>query len=367
MVSDKKSKVNRLPIFIYHSGSPSILGKGKDVFKDTEYLFKHTNQIKDEKFKKIIPFMYNGTMSRVTVAVNGGWYCKTNCCQSISQLAYGAKNTRSVFFIPHVGAMSIKKKIEYIKILEKLFSPKLRYLSTIDSPIFKNPLTKKEDRASINSSNATGLVSLPMIGIPSKNHLLVYSKATTSLDRLLHTQLLRPLYQTVTISVNHFDFGITDTSIYSSFEYYQPRLFLKLRKLFPELDDLFLFWLSHTIHGKQINSTYNACPYYLYKPNTTINSSATSILGMFSDTSLAPSNFSVPTSTIHDYLKGIFKPTGFTLTNGLSNCNGLVPLSLIGTRESYKLAILCIAYLHSLDHVFKAFNTTRSEFEKSFK
>ncbi len=198
-----------------------------------------------------------GGGSAAMAAVENGWYMKTGCCQSIVN---SGSNTRIVYYIPHVGAMSIKKKIAYIKELEKIFPRKLRYLGISNGPIVKHPLGfggGAEQRIQIGGTSE--VQTQPRSFVEAKKYIMVYGKvSTTGQDRLLLLQFLRPLYQTIQVN-GYLDSANRDNI---GFDYYQPRLYMRLKRWFPKLTPYQLLFLSFTMHGYGINQTY--FPYYNY-------------------------------------------------------------------------------------------------------
>src|SRR5882672_1163299 len=105
-----ESKISRFPL-IETTGARS----SSDAALTHLHSYRYKRQVKASTDARLKILNHGGTSAAIA-AVEGGWYYKTGCCASISQ---SGSNTRIVYYIPHVGPMSIGKKIAYIKELEK--------------------------------------------------------------------------------------------------------------------------------------------------------------------------------------------------------------------------------------------------------
>jgi hypothetical protein len=86
------------------------------------------------------------------------------------------------------------------------------------------------------------------------------------MSMLLYTQVLRNLTMAILVSMNA-DNACSTISTYV----YQPQLYLKLRKLFPDVDPYIIFWASHILHGATATSTYHIWYDFYFAPLPKVN------------------------------------------------------------------------------------------------
>lgn len=244
-----KSKQSRFPLI-------EVVSMSRDQ-ANSPLVPAHSYRFKSTVTAKLPRLLVHGAGSAAMAAVESGWYLKTGCCADIQQ---SGSNTRMFFYIPHVGPLSMKKKILYIKELEELFPRRIRYVGVQIGPIVTHPITNVESRIGLNDGSH-GVSSTPKTFIAAEKYLIVYCKVMCNRDRLLFLQFLRPLYQTIHTPAFSHDYSY---SPYSQFnvEYYQPRLYFRLKRWFPKLNIIQLMYLSFTMHGEVVSSTY--FPHYYY-------------------------------------------------------------------------------------------------------
>lgn len=335
-----KSRVARFPLLQMYSGPPSVMRDPSGIRKDKYNLGYRMLEMLNPKAPKM---PYIGQQSYAMAAVKDGWYFKSGCCASIKTTG---SNTRLVYYIPHVGPMSLKKKIAYINELSKLFNGRLKFLSVATGPTLKHPLTPTvpEGRIAI-SLNDIGVMQHPRSPVAVTKYITVYGKVFKDYDRLLYLQFLRPLYQTVPIWYHH-ELVNSSTSNLVSVEYYQPLLFNRITKWFPDLPLVYRMFLSFTLHGRDISSTY--FPYYTYKlgckEKFDLNKYDT-ILNLLGNTKSIRTGLLYNTGNI-EAIKSLnfeglkFLKDAFPFAN---NSDYLSYLVKIDTKESFALAIKILA------------------------
>ncbi len=187
-----------------------------------------------------------------------GWYSKSECCQSIT--SFPLTSTKTIYYyIPNVNGLSLNKKLSYIKELMILFPNRLEIIGIENGKQFTVPGTDKIVKLGGVHLEANGEIkNFPIPFIKVDKWIVVKASVESAAQYLYFLQFLRPLYQSISLGLNHVPFKG------SSMEYYQPRLYFKLKKMFPKLTQLQLMYLSFTIHGQQISGVFFPFFFYVY-------------------------------------------------------------------------------------------------------
>lgn len=282
-MAQEKSRVNRFGIAGNYA--PKNYGARKSeverhfldldnnfITSATQQYMKHSSRSKIGKIALPSSGSYCSAYSNYTGNNSYSWFSKAGCIAAIN--SFGATSVSKIypedlyFYIPNVLPLSKGKKIKYIEELgEVLGKDRIQYIRTVDpskglvAPDDSNPDTVH----SVLSGVAGGTSPYPYVWIQCKEWLVVKCVVKSTWERLMFLQFLRPLYQLVSVDSfirthnrvikTQYDNRISpEGRLY--FMYNQPQLYFRLKRLFPTLGRTQLLYLSHTMHGQTISSTY---------------------------------------------------------------------------------------------------------------
>lgn len=248
-----KTKVARFPIA--YNGSYGIERNPYMKLHNNSFYTKITSGVVKLSPKHRTP--YGATGSYALAYVSGyGWYSKAGCCQSIRGIGQGGNVT---YFIPNVLPLSLGKKIAYINELSSMFGDRIKYIGiqkASEGLTATDSLSNATHKAIPTfNNNASG--SGCHIWVNCEDWLVVEVSNVPAIDNLLFLQFLRPLYQFSAVSVL-FNYHRDDDSFNTStnYNFSQPHVYFRLKRMYPELDKKMLLWLSFVSHGMVNNSTY---------------------------------------------------------------------------------------------------------------